>query len=270
MGDKPEKIAGFREYLQETKAREKSKTLREYSERLLFEDRVRKTLEDLKGEGFLTQEGLVQITPWQKKLEGYEKPDFIVSKEDIVFQLYLLVDEKRAIIRRTFLRGLSDVLQANPRVTALIVVWNFEDLPSCALDSFILRKYMEKTDEQLDLSNEDISQLEVTIRDFYNDQFVAWLLPEDALIETEEETDVVNVTDMLQQRLIDAFREFERRRFTRPDKKEAQECILKMDKDRLLKKLTSLLTKSDLDKADFDELKSFLNRELKRVKSKDD
>lgn len=269
MKEKTEKIAGFREFFQEAKAREKSTNLREYTDRLLFQDTVRKNLEKLKEEGFSIQEGLIQITPWRKKVEGFEKPDFIVSKEDIFFHLYLMVTEDMGFLKRDFLWGLFDVMQANPNVTALIPVWHFEDLPSCALDPFILRKYIERTEDNISLLDEKISGLKNTILNFYNYQFVDWSIPEEFVIGEGEEVKFT-VTDVLRQNLNQKLNELEDKAFRIREKREAQKSVLKVDRGRILNKLMDLLAKPTLDKADFDKLESFLDRELKKTKTEDD
>lgn len=270
MQDKTEKIASFREYFQEAKAREKSVTLREYTDRLLFEDTVRKTLDNLKEEGFSIQEGLFQISPWRKKIEGFEKPDFIVFKEDILFYLYLLVNEDRFIIKRDYLRGLSDVIQCNPKVTALIAIWNFDNLPSCALDPFILRKYIETTENIISLENEKISNLEKTVRDFYNEQFVDWPIPEEIVIGKEVQAVPFNISDMLQQYFDEKLKSLGEKYFIIPEKKEAQRLVVKISRSRILDKLISLLSKPTLTRDDFTEFESFLDKELKKAKGDDD
>lgn len=269
MKDKTKKIAGFREYFQEAKAREKSTTLREYTDRLLFEDNVRKNLESLKEQGFSIQAGLVDVAPLKEK-KDFERPDFIVSNEDILFQLYLLVSVNRCIINRDFLRGLSDVIQSSPEVTAFIIVWNFDDLPSCVLDPFVLRKYIEDTEDKISLKSEKISNLNKTILDFYNNQFVDWLIPKDILIGKEEERLLINVTDVFRQGVLEKLRKLEKREFTITEKKAAQNLVLKLNINRIVDKLIELLSKTELTKDDFDAFEAFLDRELKRINKKDD
>ena len=131
MKKKTEKIISFREYLQETRAREKSASLKEYTDILLFGDKVRNVLETLKDEGFSIYEGVLDTTQVDESKE-FERSDFTVSKEDISFLLYLLFDSLKGQVHKDFLRGLFDVLQTNPKIAAIIIVWNFEELPSCA------------------------------------------------------------------------------------------------------------------------------------------
>ena len=270
MSDKTEKVATFRDYFQEAKAREKSGTLREYMDRILLEESVRKTLDNLKEEGFSIMEGLIEVTPWRKTIKDFEKPDFTVSKEDILFQLYLLITEERGIIKKDFLRAVWDVLQMNPKVTALIFVWNNDDLPACALDPFILRKYIEKPEDRISLKAEEISKLELTIRDFYNSQFVDWSIPEDIAIGKETETTTLNLPDVLRRCLEQELKKLEEKRFIIPEKREAQGLVLKLDKEMILDKLINLLTKPGLTKNDFDDLESSLDKWLRKAKVADD
>lgn len=270
MGDKKNNTTSFRDYFYEAKVREKSSTLKEYSERLLFEETVRNKLNILKDEGFSIQEGLIQITPWRKKLIGFEKPDFLVIKEDILFQLYLLIKEDAGIVKKEFLLGLSDVMQTNLKVTALILVWNYDNLPSCALDSLILRKYIEKPEENIDLSDVVISNLEQTIRNFYNDQFIDWSIPDDFLIEKEGEVITLNLTDILKKSIDMEFQALGEIAFKIPEKKEAQKVVLKLNKERILNKMTNLLSKPKLSKDDFNDFEKFLGNELKKANTEND
>jgi len=270
INDKSQKIASFKEYLQEVKAREKSATLKEYTDRLFFQDTVREVLNGLKDEGFVINEGLIRITAEHGKIEGFEKPDFIVSKEDILFQLYLLKDEELGILKRDFLRSLFDIIQTDPKLTSLIVVWNIDDQPSCALDAFILRKYMEIPDSNVDLRNERISALDACIRDFYEAQFVDWSIPDDIVIGKEGEEISLTVKDALKQYLDEEFDKFRNRSFRVPEKKEAKESVLKVDKGKIFDRLSELLAKPGLSKNDFDKLESFIERTLKRTKTEDD
>ena len=270
MNDKTQNSASFKEYLQEVKAREKSATLREYTDRLLFQETVREILDGLKDEGFAIHEGLIRITAAHEKIEGFEKPDFVVTREDILFQLYLVLDEERGIVKREFLRGLFDVIQAEPKITAIVVIWNFDGLPSCAVDAFILRKYFERPENNIDLRNEKISALDICIKDFYDAQFVDWSIPEDIIIGKKGEQVSITVKDVLRRYLDEEFSKLQERSFRVQEKKEAKESVLKVDKGKIMDRLTELLSKPKLSKDDFDKLESFLNRELKRFKGEDD
>jgi hypothetical protein len=268
--DKTEKHATFRDYLHEVRARDKSTTIKEYTDRLLFQDKVREALEDLKDDGFSIQEGLVQVTPWRSKLRGFDRPDLVVSKEDVLFYLYLLISGSVADIERDFLRGLFEVIQDNVKVTAVVVIWNFDNLPSCVLDAFCLRKYIEEQEQTVTLEKENIGALTSVIRDFYDDQFVDWSIPEDLVIVEQGEEVALDLTRVLKEKLIQGLKKLEEKRFTVAEKKRAQKTVLEVDTDRILNKLLGFLSKPSLTKDDFDEMVSFLNRELRRVRAKDD
>jgi hypothetical protein len=270
MNDKAQEVASFREYLQEVKAREKSTTLREYTDRLLFQETVREVLNGLKDEGFFINEGLIRITVEHGKIEGFEKPDFMVSKDDILFQLYLVTSNEKGIIKNDFLRGLFDVIQTDPKITAVVVVWNLDDLPSCALDAFILRNYIEKPENNIDLRNEGISPLDACIRDFYEAQFVDWSIPEELVIGKEGEQLSFTIRDVLRRYLDEEFNKLKDISFRVPEKKEAKESVLKVDKGKILDRLTELLAKPGLSRDDLEKLESFLDRALKRIKAEDD
>ena len=270
MNEKAPKAASFREYLQEVKAREKSATLREYTDRLLFQENVREALNALKDEGYAISEGLIRITARREKIESFEKPDFIVTKEDILFQLYLVPNEERGVVKRDFLRGLFDVIQTDPKITALVVVWDFADLSSCVLDAFILRKYVEMPQDNIDLRNEKFSMLKACIKDFYEAQFVDWSIPEGLPIVKEGEKVSFTVKDLLRRCLDDEFRKLQETSFKILEKKEAKEAVLKVDKDKVLDRLAEFLAKPELGKDDFDNFESFLDRTLKRIKVEDD
>jgi hypothetical protein len=270
MNDKAQKVASFREYLQEVKAREKSATLREYTHRLLLQETVREALNALKDEGFAINEGLIRITAHREKIENFEKPDFMVSKEDILFQLYLVPNEERGIVKRNFLRGLSDVIQTDPKITALVAVWNFNDLPSCALDAFILRKYVEMPEGDVNLRNEKISAQTACIKEFYEAQFVDWSIPEALPIVKEGEKPSFTVKDLLRRCLGEEFRKLQETSFRILEKKEAKETVFKVDKDKILDRLAEFLAKPELGRDDFDKFESFLDRVLKRTKVEDD
>jgi hypothetical protein len=270
MNEKTQKVASFREYLQELNAREKSATLREYTDRLLFQDTVREALDRLKDEGFIIYEGLIRIAARREKIEVFKKPDFTVSKEDILFQLYLVPNEERGMIERDFLRGLFDVIQTDPKITALIAVWNFEDLPSCALDAFIFRKYIEIQEDRISLRNERISGLGSCIKDFYDAQFVDWSIPEGLVIVKEGEKVPFTIKDLLSRCLDEELHELQETSFKILEKKEAKEAVLKVDKDKILDRLAEFLAKPELGRDDFDKFESFLDRALKRTKVEDD
>jgi len=270
MNDKGQEVVSFREYLQEVKAREKSATLREYTDRLLFQETVREALNRLKDEGFVINEGLIRIAAEHAKIEGFEKPDFMVSKEEILFELYLLTNKEKVIIKKDFLQGLFNVIQADPKITAVVAVWNLEDLPSCALDAYILRNYVEKQGENIDLRNERISSLDACIRDFYEAQFVDWSIPDELFIGEEGEQVSFAVKDVLRRYLDEEFTKLKDISFRVPEKREAKESILKVDKGKILERLMELLTKSELSKDDFDKLEWFLDRALKRIKPEND
>ncbi|MBW1928889.1 MAG: hypothetical protein JRH08_12140 [Deltaproteobacteria bacterium] len=231
---------------------------------------MREALDGLKDEGFVIHEGLIRITAGREKIEGFEKPDFVVTREDILFQLYLVPDEERGIVKRDFLRGLFDVIQAEPKITAVVAIWNLDDLPSCAVDAFILRKYMEIPANNIDLRNERISALDICIKDFYDAQFVDWSIPEDLIIGKEGEQVSFTVKDVLRRNLDEEFSKLQERSFRIPEKKEAKKSVLKIDKGKILDRLTELLSKPELSKNDFDKLDSFLDREMKRIKADDD
>jgi hypothetical protein len=270
MNEKAQKVASFREYLEEVKAREKSATLREYTDRLLLQETVREALNALKYEGFAINEGLIRITARREKIESFEKPDFMVSKEDILFQLYLVPNEERGIVKRDFLRGLFDVIQADPKITALVVVWNLDDLSSCALDAFILRKYVEMPEDNINLRNEKISALNACIKDFYEAQFVDWSIPEALPIVKEGEKVLFTGKDLLRRCLDEEFRKLHETSFKILEKKEAKEAVLKVDRGKILDRLAEFLAKPELGKDDFDKFESFLDRALKRTKVEDD
>ncbi len=270
MTDKSEQVTSFREYLQEVKAREKSATLREYTSRILFQEIVRDALDGLIEEGFLIREGLITISADREKIEGFEKPDFLVAKEDILFQLYLIPNEERGIIKRNFFRGIFDVIQADPKITALVVIWDYDELPSCALDAFIMRKYLEIQENNINLGNEKISGMNECIKDFYNSQFVDWSIPDDFMIEREGEEISFALKDVLRRYLVKESNKLRDRSLKVLEKKKAKESVLKIDMNKILDKLTELLAKPELVADDRDKLESFLNRILKKTKSKDD
>ncbi len=263
MKDKTEKIASFKDYFREVRAREKSATLKEYSERLLFEDKVRRALENLKKQEFSIQAGLIDVTPIEEK-KDFERPDFIVSKEDILFQLYYQLNVDRGVINRDFLRRLSDVIQSNPKVTAFIIVWNFDDLPSCVLDPFVLRKYIEETEDKISLKSEEIYDLNKTILDFYNKQFVDWPIPKDILT-GEEERLTINVVDVFRQSIVEELKKLEKREFTIPEKKASQNLMRKLNINMIMNNLIDLLSKTKLTMDDFEAFEALLDRELKRI-----
>jgi len=270
MNNEKDKHINLKDYLQEVKAREKSPTLKEFADRFLFEDRVRKALQNLRKDGYFVQEGLVQITRLQETVKSFETPDFVVSKEDILFQLYLLIGENKGIIKKEVLRGLSDVIQNNPKLTALIIVWNLDGLPSCALDSFNLRKYVEKLDDNIDLNSEDIGNLEETICRFYNDQFIDWKIPDDFMSKEEVEEVAFNLSGVIERSIDEEFQKWKETSLKIPEKIEAQKTILKLDKKKVLDKLIMLLSKSKLASTDFEDFELFLDKELKKVRAKDD
>jgi len=266
MNDKSKKVASFREYLEEVKAREKSATMKEYADRLLFQEKVREALNLLKDKGFAINEGIIRITAGLEKIENFEKPDFMASKEDILFQLYLVPNEKQGIIKRDFLRHLSDVIQTDPKITALVATWDFDDLPSCALDAYILRRYVGIPDGNIDLRNENISPLNACIQDFYDEQFVDWSIPESLPIVKERGKVSISVKDLLKRCLDEEFGRLQETSLRILEKKEAKESVLKIDKAKILIGLEELLAKPELGGSDFDKFISFLDKALKRTK----
>jgi hypothetical protein len=269
MDDKIEKAASFKEYFEEVKAREKSSTVREFTDRLLFQESVREALDKLKEEGFFIHEGLIPITAG-RHVKVFEKPDLIVSKEDILFQLYLLINEQLSFIKNEFLRGLYHVIQADPKVTAVVVVWNSDELPSCAFDAFILKKYIEVPEENIDLRSEKIITLNKCIKDFYDNQFVDWLVPEDLVIGKEGDEASLLVKDVLRRFLDEEYEKLEDKSFKIPEKKDARRSVLKANREQILNKMMDLLSKPQLGRADFDKFESFLERELKGIKDEYD
>lgn len=134
----------------------------------------------------------------------------------------------------------------------------------------MLRKYIEETEDKISLKSEKISNLNKTILDFYNNQFVDWLIPKDILIGKEEERLLINVTDVFRQCVLEKLKKLEKREFTIPEKKAAQNLVLKLNINRIVDKLIELLSKTELTMDDFDAFEAFLDRELKRINKKDD
>jgi hypothetical protein len=125
-------------------------------------------------------------------------------------------------------------------------------------------------EDNINLGNEKILSLNACIKDFYEAQFVEWSIPEALPIMKEGEKVLFTVKDLLRRCLDEEFRKLHETSFRILEKKEAKEAVLKVDKDKILGRLTEFLAKPELGREDFEEFESFLDRALKRTKDEHD
>jgi hypothetical protein len=259
MGNPPPKPDLIKEYLDRVRARDRSTTLEEYSSRLIHLSTIKGLLSSLLSEGFIVEEGptLLRSTGEPEPRVMLHLPDFVVTREDVVFYLYLSMGPHLRM-GLPLGRALSDTLRSNPNLSAVVLAWPDGEYTSVVIDSFSIRNCLERADP-VDLSLESAAPLLQAIRDFFTHQFVDWKLPEDVRV-LRLGGGGAPLSEIFSNNLLESFRTEMSRAFGIREKTEAQESITLQDIEQIASKALNFIRAERVTRESFAEIDSLLER----------
>lgn len=249
------------EFLDQLKVLDKTVSLREFKNRQVALDKARNLLSNLSEEGFIVEEGFLEIiSPEGEKLGDYirEIPDFIIHKEDIKFSVFIDIEKDKYLIDRDKWKKISANFDEKA-ITSIILSWAKKDLKSCALDSFSIRKYAEVSDKEINFKGESFSLLSECIKEFYNMQFIEWEIPEkmEQLVTHEIQ---ISLQEMLSKYFQSYFSQLKKVKFIIPEKIQAQSLIKEHEFKKILDFFFELLSKEELEIADNRKIDNFIKK----------
>jgi len=243
----------FERYLAETKLRRSSETLKEVRDKLFCIQRLKDLFSQL--EDFIIEEGFLDMED--------EEPiffDFVVRREEIKFGIFIEVTQPCPMITLERLNALNKKLNKDPALDAVIIVWNDDGLSTCALDSLTLKTYFGRTDPVIRLSGERQGNFVEIVRDFYNQQFVNWVMPSEVQFPETFDLRGPRIMELVENNVFREFQEqIESRTFRINEKKEARNKITVENVKRIANFLGGIVKKEEISTIDLKALKDFYN-----------
>ena len=247
---RPEPDRQLEEFLRRAKAEQKSSTLRDRADRLLHESVLRRLLASLLSDGFRIEEALAPVS----RVQGEEAlaPDFILQKADVLLYVYLVLNQPPATVARDFVRQLSDVLNSNAALNAVVLVWPDSEYPAATLDAFLLRTHLDDPTDPVPIRL-DLSPVADAIKAFYDAQFLSWHIPEGLFnrIHPREDADLEGAIRQLFARRVQDERG---RRYEIPAKVHARDAVVARSFEAFVLFLRDALSRGSLDDETIDAL----------------
>lgn len=248
-------------FLDQVKAFDRTISLKEFKNRQLALDKARTLLSSLIDEGFIVEEGLIEIFPSTEEKEeifNRELPDFIIQKEDIRFLVFIEIEKENYVIDQDRWNRIS-INFDDKAITSIVLSWAKKDMNSCALDLFSRKKYLEVRDKEINFENESFSILSNCIKEFYEMQFVDWKISEDLskLIPPEKR---IYSKKLLSENFRTYFNKLKETEYRIEEKVKAQSLINQMDFENILNFIFKFLAKEKIDLSDSRNIDEFIKK----------
>jgi hypothetical protein len=227
-------------YLDRIKAREKSPDLQEYTERIASLAKMKSLLAGLSTKGFVVEDG-PSVLGDQGEDSQLGTPDFVVRREDVLFYVYLVLGSERTI-DHDYAQAIFQALRRNLGLTAVILVWPTENFSSCEVDSYAIRRHLEKMGN-ISLSEERAAPLLETIETAFANQFVDWQVTAATGAELRNRKHLVSgLSDSIREALKHNLAEEKARNLSIPEKVIAQNAVSDRDIAELTDEILRILS----------------------------
>lgn len=244
----------FDKYLTETALRRSSKSLKEVRDKLFVIQRLRNLFSKL--EDFIIEEGLPDTER--------EEPiffDFVIRREEIKFGVFIEVTQPCPIIELKRLNALNKKLNKDPALDAVIIVWNDEKLSTCALDSLALKIYFDETEPLIRLERERKDNFVEVVMDFYNQQFVNWVMPEESKFQEIVDLRKPRIMELVKDKVYRAFQQqIKSKKFRMEEKQAAKNQVTELDVNRIVGFLEDILSKEEISAKDLESVEDFYKK----------
>jgi len=196
-------LNGYRLYLEEIKAKEKSKSYKQMMEYIIATNKIREILDDFSAKGIRYEETIPPLKNYKSEIE--EKifvPDFKISYEDVGALLFIKNFNEvtnQIEIHKNDLDGyyssLKNVMEA---VFVIVTFISAPEFPSISLTDVILKDSLEKEELIIDLTK--AKPLKEVLSDFVNKHSAIDWMTTSRLEEPERESkESIRYTNLLQQ-----------------------------------------------------------------------
>jgi hypothetical protein len=146
-------------------------------------------------------------------------------------------------------------------LSAVVIVWNDDQLTSCALDAFELQRYLAVTGDTASLETEHRGDFADVVRGFYDQQFVEWPVLDRSMIPDTSEIAETQFWKTIEECL---HREFEAQVASKPfrlKEKQAAKADIGVDcVERIITFLKPVISKEKITKADRKDAEDFFTR----------
>jgi hypothetical protein len=247
---RPEPDRQLEEFLRRAKAEQKSSTLRDRADRLLHESVLRRLLASLSIDGFRVEEALAPVS--RRPGEQALAPDFFVQKEDVLLDVYLVLNQPPATVARDFVRQLSDALNSNAALNAVVLVWPDSEYPAVVLDAFLIRTYLDDHTDPVPIRLAP-SPVVAAVKAFYYAQFLSWQIPE-GLFSRIRPRGGADLEGAIRRLFARRVQEERGRRYEIPAKVRARDAVVARSFEAFVSYLLDALSRGSLDDETTDTL----------------
>jgi len=247
----------IKEYLDRVRIRGKSASVEEYAERLTLLSALREELSSLTTKGFFVSSGGSQIESLEAEGPRAPRvfPDYTVLRDDVLIYVNLELRHPPAITVE-LATVIWEALRENPNLSAVMLAWPGEKFPTICIDSFEVRRYLERG-QSITIPETERRPLVISIEQFFDSQFVDWDLQQVQRGHSLNAT-ARGIADEMHRQLVQAFVAEKERTLGLPEKIEAQQKISASDIERLTERIVDIMSQKKIADSSLRELRDFI------------